>query len=340
MLNRIVIALLFCAAAAPAQKVDIKMATMAPKGTPWFQALEKMNARWQQISGNKVRLVLYSGTMGDEPEIVNKLRVNQIQAVALSGAGMSDIEPGVMALQVPLLIGSYEELDYVRDRIAPRLEKLIEAKGYLVLNWGDAGWVHIFSRSPVMRVDDLRKLKLFTWAGNTDELELWKANGFNAIAMPATDIVFGLTNGLIDAVPSPPIYAAWNQCFTMAKYMNDIKWAPLVGATIVSKRAWDQVPAASRDEMAKAARDSGAEMRAAIRGMGDKAIEAMTAGVAGKKTEKLTVIHADDAARADWQRQTEAAYPKIRGKLVPAALFDEVLRIRNEYRANLKKATK
>jgi TRAP-type transport system periplasmic protein len=326
------VTLLVCAAAS-AQTVDIKMATMAPKGTPWYQALEKMNARWQQLSAKKVRLILYSGTMGDEPEIVNKLRVNQIQAVALSGAGMSDIEPGVMALQIPLLIDSYDELDYVRDRIAPQLEKRIEAKGYIVLSWGDAGWVHIFSRTPLLRVDDLRKLKLFTWAGNTDELELWKANGFNAIAMPATDIVFGLANKLIDAVPSPPIYAEWNQCFTMAKYMNDMKWAPLVGATVVSKRTWEQIPAANREAMAKAARDAGAEMRAAIRGMGDKAVAAMTGGLAGKKADKLTVVHSAAAARAEWQRQTEAAYPKIRGKLVPADLFDEVVRIRNEYRA-------
>jgi TRAP-type C4-dicarboxylate transport system substrate-binding protein len=325
--------ILAAAACLSAQTVDIKMATLAPKGSPWFQVLEKMNARWQQISGNKVRLILYSGTMGDEPEIVNKLRVKQIQAVALSGAGMSDIEPGVMCLQIPRMFDSYEELDYVRDRVAPRLEKLIEAKGYLVLNWGDAGWVHVFSRTPVARLDELRKLKLFTWAGNTDELELWKANGFNAISMPATDIVFGLANKLIDAVPTTPLYAEWNQCFTMAKYMSDIKWAPLVGATIVSKAAWERVPAASRDAMLKAARDAGEEMRTGIRSMGDKAIAQMTAGMPGKTSQKLTVVHVDDAARADWQKQTEAAYPKIRGKLVPPDLFDEVQRLRNEHRA-------
>ncbi len=340
MMQRILLSLALFASAAGAQTVEIKMATLAPKGSPWFQVLEKMNARWQHISGNKVRLILYSGTMGDEPEIVNKLRVKQIQAVALSGAGMSDIEPGVMALQIPLMFDSYEELDYVRDRIAPRLEKMVDAKGYLVLNWGDAGWVHVFSRAPVTRVDELRKLKLFTWAGNTDELELWKANGFNAIAMPATDIVFGLANKLIDAVPTTPLYAEWNQCFTMAKYMSDIKWAPLVGATLVSKAAWEQVPAASREAMLRAARDSGEEMRTSIRSMGDKAVTAMMAGVPGKTSQKLTVVHADDAARADWQKQTEAVYPKIRGKLVPAELFDEVRRLRDEYRARAGKASK
>jgi len=42
----------------------------------------------------------------------------------------------------------------VRDRIAPRLEKIIESRGYLVLNWGDAGWVYFFTKSPAVRPDE------------------------------------------------------------------------------------------------------------------------------------------------------------------------------------------
>ena len=334
MLRRIIscFSLLICIPLAQTQQIDIKMATLAPKGSPWFQVLEKMGARWRTISGSQVRLILYSGTMGDEPEIVSKLRIDQLQAVALSGAGMSDIEPGVSCLQIPMMFDSYEELDYVRDRVAPKLEAMIEARKYVVLNWGDAGWVHIFSRTPVSRLDDLRKMRLFTWAGNNDTLELWKASGFNPVAMPATDIIFGLRTQQIDAVPTTPLYAAWNQCFTMAKYMNDIKWAPLVGATLISRATWEKIPAPQRAAMLKAAHDSGEEMRSGIRAMGDSAIATMTAGVPGKKNEKLTVIHSDDAARADWLKQTEAVYPKIRGKLVPSALFDEVRRLRDEYR--------
>ena len=39
------------------------------------------------------------------------------------------------------------------------------------------------------------------------------------------------------------------------------------------------------------------------------------------------------AALAEWRKATEAAYPTMRGKLVPADLFDEVRRLRDEYRA-------
>jgi TRAP-type C4-dicarboxylate transport system substrate-binding protein len=322
------------AVSADAQPMEIKMATLAPKDSPWCDVLVRMGERWKAISGGAVKLNIYGGgVMGDEPDTVNKLRVKLIQAVALSGAGMDEIEKGVAALQIPLMFDSYEELDYVRDRLAPVLEKRIEADGFVVLNWGDAGWVHFFSDKPMPRLDDLRKLKLFSWAGSNEELELWKANGFHPVALAATDIQMGLKTGLIDVIPTTPLYALWNQCFTLAKYMNDIKWAPLVGATLVSTAAWEKIPKAQRGPMLQAARDSGQELRSGIRGMGDKAIAAMTSGLPGRKIDKLMVVHADDAVLAEWRKQIEAVYPKMRGKIIPEDLFDEARRLRDEYRS-------
>ena len=331
--------LLLCglAVGARAQQIEIKMATLAPKDSPWCDVLVRMGERWKAISHGNVKLTLYAGgVMGDEPDTVNKLRIKLIQAVALTGAGMGEIEKGVAALQIPLMFDSYDELDYVRDRMAPQLEKRIEANGFVVLNWGDAGWVYFFSDKPMTRLDDMRKLKMFTWAGSNDELELWKANGFHPVPLAATDIQMGLKTGLIDVIPTTPLYALWNQCFTLAKYMNDIKWAPLVGATLVSKSAWDKIPEAQRGPMLQAARESGQQLRSGIRDMGDKAIGVMTGGLPGKKMDKLTVVHADDAAVADWRKQTEAVYPKMRGKLIPEDLFDEVRRLHDEYRAKAK----
>src|SRR5206468_10155494 len=134
-----------------------------------------------------------------------------------------------------------------------------------------------FSRGRVTSLDDLRKIKLFTWAGDAGELELWKASGFKPVPLAATDILMSLQTGLIDAVPTTPLYALWNQSFALAPYMNDAKWAPLVGATVIAKTTWEKIPQDLRAAMLKAARDSGAELRSSIRSMGDQAIQAMTA---------------------------------------------------------------
>ena len=309
------------------QQTVIKMGTLAPDGSPWYQVLQQMGERWRKISAGKVKLNVYpGGALGDEPDLVNKMRIGQIQAVALSGAGIADIEPGVSCLQIPMMFDSYEELDYVRDRMAPRLEKMIEARGFLVLNWGDAGWVHFFTRAPVTRLDDMRQMKLFTWAGSNDTLELWKTNGFRAVPLAATDILTGLQTGLIEAVPTTPLYALLNQSFGIAKYMNDVKWAPLIGATLISKKAWESLPESERAEMFQAARESGKGLRDGIRRMGDDAVATM-------QKRNLTIVHADAAVVAEWRRQAEGVYPRLRGQMVPAELFDEVRRLRDEFRA-------
>jgi TRAP-type transport system periplasmic protein len=307
------------------KEIVIKMATIAPDGSPWHQSLLKMGDRWRTITGGQVKLNLYAGTLGDEPNLVDKLRIGQIQAAALSGA-LTDVEPAVGCFQIPMMFDSYEELDYVRDRITPRLEKMIEQKGYLVLHWGDVGWVEFFTTTPVVRLDDMRKLKLFTWAGDAKVLQLWKANGFRAVPLAATDILPGLQTGLIEAVPSAPLFALLNQSFGFAKNMTDIHWVPLIGASIVSKNTWNQIPESQRDPMRQAARECGEALRGGIRKMNEEAVAAM-------QKRGLRVVHVDDAALADWRRQVEAVYPKIRGGLAPAELFDEVRRLRDEFRA-------
>jgi len=318
--------LLGCLTPAMPQTV-IKMGTLAPDGSPWHQALQSMGERWRKISAGQVKLVIYpGGVLGDEPDMVNKMRIGQIQAAGLSGAGLSGIEPGVMALQIPMMFDSYEELDYVRERVAPRLEKMVEARGYVVLNWGDVGWVHFFTTRPATRMGDMRKMKLLTLAGDNDTLELWKANGFRAVPLAATDILTGLQTGLVEAVPNTPLFALLDQSFGIARNMIDVKWAPLIGATVITRRMWDSLPAAQRSDMMNAAREAGVSLRGGIRKMGDEAIATM-------QKRRLQVIHADAAALAEWRREAEGVYPKLRGGQVPAELFDEVRKLRDEYRA-------
>jgi TRAP-type C4-dicarboxylate transport system substrate-binding protein len=334
MLSRIIAAVVVggFAVPAPAQKID--MATLAPADSTWFKVMENMGAEWKKISNGGVKLVIHpGGVLGDEPECVRRLDHHSIQAAGLSGAGLGDIDPGVACLQIPMMFDSYEELDYVRDRITPKLEARLLQKGYVVLAWSDVGWVQFFSTTPVQRLDDLRKLRLFTWAGDANEEELWRATGFRVVPLPATDIVTQLKMHNLDAVPETSLYAEITQLYSLTPYMCDVKWAPLVGATIISRQAWEAIPASQRGAMLAAAHKSGEALKQDIRAQGARAVATMMAGQPGKKSLKLTVTHPDAAALAEWRKQTEAVYPKMKEKMVPPDLFAEVQKLRDEYRS-------
>ena len=74
------------------------------------------------------------------------MRVGQLDAAMLSVAGLKEIEESVAALQLmPLMFRSWQEFDYGHDQLRPELERRLLEKGFVVLFWGEGGWVQ-FSR--------------------------------------------------------------------------------------------------------------------------------------------------------------------------------------------------
>ena len=147
---RVALLCLLLSLSLPAETTIIRLGTLVPKDSRWHEILLKMGEEWKKASGGQVELKIYpGGEQGDEPEMVQKLRIKKLQAVALSGAGLSGIDPDVAALQIPMMLASYEELDYVRDRISDRLEKGLAQRGFIVLNWATpAGFISSPSCQP------------------------------------------------------------------------------------------------------------------------------------------------------------------------------------------------
>jgi TRAP-type C4-dicarboxylate transport system substrate-binding protein len=258
--------------------------------------------------------------------MVRKMRVGQLDAATLTGAGLNQIAREIQALMMPMMLASYEELDYVMSRMTPKLEAILESKGFKVLNWGDAGWVHFFTQKPVVHPEDLRPLRLFVWSGDTAYVEAWKDAGYRPVPLAATEIYTGLQSGLINVVPTTPIAALSFQWFGLANHMTDLKWAPLLGATAISMTKWQQMTDDAKQILLDAAREAGARVRAETRKLSDDAVEVM-------RKHGLVVHQVPPDVAALWESRARAGYPKLIGQVVPADVVAEVERLRNEYRA-------
>jgi len=307
--------------------VTLKMGTLAPEGSSWHLILKDMGEKWKTAPGGGVALKIYpGGVLGDEPVVINKMRIGQIQAGVLTMAGLSHIDNAGFALCFPMMYRSYEELDYVRDRMKPYLEKRMLDRGFVVLNWGDAGWVYFFGKTPIRTPDDLKKMKFFVWAGDNDSVNLWKSAGFSPISLASTDIMPGLQTGLINCFDTTAISALSFQWFPLAPQMTNVKWAPLIGATVVTKKAWAKVPVAAREAVRAAALEAGERMREEIRSADDKAIGIM-------KEKGLKVVDVTPEQHAAWQKLFEDSYPKMVDVLTPRESFDMAMKYRGEFRA-------
>jgi len=306
----------------------VKLATLAPRGTSFHQILQTMGEEWKRAPGGGVNLTIYTdGTMGGEADMVRRMRAGQIQAAMLSVAGLAEIDDSVRALQnMPMMFRSLEELDYIREKLRPDLERRFKEKGFVVLFWGDAGWVRFFSKHPALTPEDYKKLKMFVWSGDNNQIDLMKAAGYRPVPLEYTNTLTGLQTGLIEAVPTTPFYALAGQFYGPASHMLELNWAPLVGGTVITKKVWDGLTPETREALLKAATSAGERVKTRSRAESAESVEAM-------KKRGLTVHPVSPELETAWRTFAEGIYPKIRGTIVPANMFDEVQRLLKEQRA-------
>jgi TRAP-type C4-dicarboxylate transport system substrate-binding protein len=308
--------------------VKLRLGTLAPAGTSYHKSLQVMGEKWRKATGGGVQLVIFpGGTQGGEADMVGLMQTGNLDAGLLTAGGLSQIDSSALAVQImPMSFRNLEEVDYVGEKLRPQLEARLLAKGYVVLFWSDSGWVRFFSKAPVVHPDDLRKLKVFTDASSAEQYDLWKLSGFNPVALEATAIPQGLLSGTIASVPTVPIFALAAQLDNQAKYMLELNWAPLVGAAVVRKKAWDRVPVEQREALLKIAHEAGQQVKAAGRAESDAAVAAMVKR--GLRVQAVT-----PAVNAEWVAVIDKLHDQIRGKIVPADVFDQAQQSLKEFRA-------
>lgn len=310
---------------APAQTV-VKLVTLAPNGSVLHRILEDQAAEWNQVSDGRVEVLLYAGGVaGDDPDMVRKLRLGQFQAAALSVEGLSEIDEAFNLFQTPLFFESVDELFYVIEKLEPMLRERLEEKGFVLLNWGYAGWVHLYSKRPITSVADLRAQKLFMWGADDRQLRLWRAHGLQPVALAATDIMMALQTGMIEALATTPLAALSLQWYRLVPHHLDGGLAPLIGATVMTRRAFNRLPERDREALLAAAIKAGDRFRTEVPEAERKSLEEM-------RGRGLTVTTIAPDAQAEWRTNAAALANEYGESMVPSEIFAAARRALAEFR--------
>jgi TRAP-type transport system periplasmic protein len=306
---------------------QLRIGTLVPKNSLYHRQLMEIGEAWRKAEGGGKYLVYPDGSQGGETDIVRRMRIGQLQGGLLSVAGLEAIEPSIAALQLmPLMFRSWDEVDHVREKLRAGMERNFLAKGFVVLAWGDAGWVRFFSKQPAAAPADFRGMKFFAWGSEAAQQEIMKSLGYTPVPLEVSDILPAIQTGMINAVPSTPYFALATQIYTSAPYMLDLNWAPIVGALVITRKAWDEMSPAAQKAVQASGLQAGDKMRVQARKEVDEAVEAM-------KKRGLIVTTPNAEQMKAWRELADKLYPQIRGKLVPADTFDEVVGHLESYRA-------
>lgn len=306
------------------KKTIIKMATLAPEGTDWHGMLIALGQQWKEATNGEVVLRIYpGGVVGDERDMIRKIRIGQIHAAAITTEGLNELNPDIYSFIIPMLYDDYSDVDYIREHIEDDLIAGIDESGFKLLTWTDIGWAYWFTKEPIKLPEDLKKMKIFNWAGEFKTVKLWKSGGFHPVQLSSIDVLSGLQTGLINALGTNPMIALSMQWFGVANHMLNMKWGLITGGIVIDNRVWKKIKPEHREIMMEIVQEVGEFQKETGRYYDQKAIEAM-------KEYGLVVHDLTEEELQYWKDYLDGWHPDIRGSYVPAEIFDKVVALKKE----------
>ena len=306
------------------RKIVVKLATLAPEGTEWHGMLIEMGQEWKKATDGLVHLRIYpGGVIGDERDMVRKMRIGQIHSAGITTEGLTEIVPEFAAFYIPLAFKNEEDIQLVLDNLYSELDKKLEEKGFNLLYLANLGWAYWFSNSKVTSPSDLKDKKIFTWAGDFKWAEIYKKAGFNPVPLASTDILSGLQTGLIDAMPTMPLYALAQQSFGITNHMLDLKWGTLLAGIIIDMKTWNRIPKKYHNDLISIASDIRDRQKETNKNAEAQAIAAM-------KQYGLIIHSPTEEETKLWQKEVDKMEPYLRGNVIPADVYDRVIGLTQE----------
>src|SRR5262245_12643234 len=305
-------------APAEAEAREVKIATLAPDGSAWAKIMAEGGKKIGEKTSGRVQVkYFFSGSQGDERDVVRKMKLGQIDGSALTAVGLGLIKGDVRVLELPFLFKSDKELDYVRDKMAPEFEKQFDEAGYVLLAWGDVGCTHLYSNTPVASKKDLASTKMWAWTDDPIVRAFFKRLGVNGVPLGVPDVLPSLQTGLIDACYGSPLAAVALQWYTKVTYATELPISYSIGALVVRKDVFEKLPAEDQAAIRKAGKTMGEGLLQTVRKDNDRARKAM-------EKQGVKFLPVPPALSADLEAQAQGVWGELSGKQYPPELLAKV----------------
>jgi TRAP-type C4-dicarboxylate transport system substrate-binding protein len=308
----------------------LKFATLIPTGTSWTKLLDSWIKEVELKSDGRLKFKMYpGGVMGDEPDVLRKIRKGQLHGGLFTGYGIGRIYSPARVLEVPFLFKNTDESDYVRDHMMPDFEIGFRNNGFELLGWPEIGFIHLFSKYKVESIADMKQRHVWLWQGDPLGEAFFDAAGISPIPLSIIDVYPQLSakHGSIDTVYVSTFGAIALQWYTKLKYGTHIAVTNAIGGLVVSNRFFNKLP----DDLKHLLRSTGKRLGDAVREQArDENIRS-----------KALLEQAGVEFAWDWKDAPLDEFMKIRDRAanqlresgyIPATVFDKTRQLVERYR--------
>lgn len=304
----------------------IKIGTIVPERSPWDQALNDIAAEWSRITNGTVVLRVYPGGIaGSEHEMLRMMRLGTLDGVVVTNLGVTRLNPNVYVLNVPFLLNSREEFEYLMKRMEPAFVKPLEDKGFKVVLRVLAGWLYFFAKEPFIYPEDFKKFRVSLVSGEPGLEEAFQTMGYRVIPIDIKDMMMALQSGMVSAIYFPPLIAASAQFFALAPHMLNLPVSLMVGWFLLNASVWERIPASYREPMEQAVLKASESLF--------KRTDELESEVMKVMKENGLVIHEAPAdAWERWRTVSLRALDKMVGAAYPKEIYEQAVAALEEFR--------
>ena len=168
------------------------------------QTAQEFTRRLQDRLGDAVQIEYYdSGQLGDERQLVQRLRMGTVDLAAISSI-MSSVSPESALFDLPFLVKDREHLKRIdRDVVMTDLAESAEQKGLKIVSTWENGFRHITNnRRPITSPEDMGGMRIRTPQSEW-RTSMFRAWGANPTPMAFSEVFVGLQTGVIDGQENP-----------------------------------------------------------------------------------------------------------------------------------------
>lgn len=309
----------------------IRFATLAPEGSAWMNTMHEIDEEIRQQSGGEVGFKFYPNmSMGDEKDVIRKIRLGQINGAGFTGFGLGEILPEIRILELPYLFRNEDELDYVIDKLNYYFQEKLAERGFILLDWADVGWVYFLSKKPAAQPEDLSDLKVWMWQGDPLAAAFFAELKTSPVPLSITDVHLSLQTGLVNAVYCSPLAALLLQWFTKVEYISDIPFTYSIGAVLVDRKTFDGLSPEIQSMLRETSRKHLRKLVIRSRKDNEEAYDQLL-------KEGLKQAPSTQAQRDEMMELGQRVHQRLTDDLFPCDLLDLLYETLSEYRSESEK---
>lgn len=238
------------------EQIVMKVGHSQPTTTPRHKSLLEFEKMVEERSDGRIQVEIYpSGQLGNEPEMIEAVKMGSIQGVR--AGRFDDVATELLVYTMPFLFDDVESFQKVtRGEIGKKIAKAAEKNDIVILATGDAGGFRNITNNvrPIKSPEDLKGLKIRA-PGVESIIKTMEALGANPVSVPYVETYMALKTGVADGEENPFVNIESMKFDEVQKYLTVINYQVHPDPFYVSKTWFDSLSKEDQDLITKAAED-------------------------------------------------------------------------------------